>query len=1093
MRLLSARTLATFAVVLISLSLRAQNAPEREETEEGCLGARVLDYLERHGDYGVIDPEALLYVTRLEHERRTAIHTAAISGNSWSSIGPTNGAGRATALALHPTVPGTAIIGAAGGGAWKTLDRGENWTPLTETIPNLSVGAIVYAPSDPNRVYLGTGEGGLASDFIPGIGLLVSNDGGATWTLPSTVLSTMFYRIAVHPANPDDVIVGTNKGALRSTAGAEGPWTTVIASSPGATPGYGDVTEIVRDPTNAAVLYAATWDRERWCIRNPCTLGSTFASPTILKSTNSGATWSAAATGLPVSTGIVRVERWSLAIAPSSPSTLYAMTALFNADTGVTNTEVYKTVDGGASWTQTALSSTTDTRVSNLLSTQGWYDNAIVVSPADANLVVAGGVQYARTTNGGATWRFPFTSGVPHVDVHDLRYDAAGVLWIANDGGIWTSDDNATTSTSRNTALVTRQYYAMAMDRINRNRILGGTQDNGTNRRPDGGSTSWSSFSGGDGFQCFIHPDAPGVAFSTFQFAAINRTTGASLSTPLVAPFGPSFPGNETKPFFSVLKADPASGAVIYTGSTRLWKSTTAGESWAPLSTNVVGGGGAWSETTTIRSIAISSGSQRIVVSKGTQVFRSTDGGASWNVITSGLPGRSVTNIEISPFDRETMFATIAGTSGSSVYVTRNGGTSWDASAAGLPSFSALVVRVDPTDATTVYCGTDVGVYRSTDGGANWSRFGSGLPAVSVYDIQILPDGSILRAATHGRGMWELAITGVTNNPPIVSVSAPASQFIARGSTITMKGTANDPNGDPMSVKWTFPDDWSTTPGISGATSAAHTFDRAGRWPVALTATDSHGATGGAETTIVVTESNDDCATPLVVPSAGPFPWSVTLNSESASPQFGFEPILGGSCYQFQPLRTMWLSFTPAVSGSYAFSLCTSRVSGFLAAYTGLACGPHVALPMCVADTTLGSCSSDPVSTIDLAAGVEVRLLVGSFFSNSFGQQTVTISRGTTVDVALRAVSPATSSISGGIDVVITGDGFASGAAVSFGGVPATNVTVIGATLITATVPAHAAGTVDVVVQTTKGTLTSSRAFTYKVPPSSPRRRATGH
>ncbi len=1087
------RRLSFALTLLVTFPLLSQtDPPEFPVGENGCAGARVIEHLERHGDFGLIDPEALLYVTRVEHERRAlekrqGLSAEAVAGNVWTSIGPTNGAGRAIAVALHPSLPNTAIIGSAGGGAWKTTNNGASWTPLTETLPNLSVGAIAYAPSDANRVYLGTGEGGYAGDFIPGIGLLSSDDGGATWNLPGSVLASMFYRVLVHPANANDLIVGTNRGALRSTAGANGPWSSVIASLEA----YGDVTDIVRDPSNADVLYATTWDRGRWCAGNFCPPSFYLAPPTVLKSTDAGATWTSAAAGLPVSSNTVRVERRSIAIAPSSPNTLYVLTALFHSDSGMTFSHVYKTTDGGGSWAETGLSSSGDARVYNLLGTQGWYDTTIVVAPGDPNTVIAGGVHYARTTDGGATWSFPFTGASPHVDVHDLRYDAAGTLWIANDGGIWTSADHATGSVNRNANLVTRQYYAMAMDRVNRNRLLAGTQDNGTNLRTDGGGTAWTSFSGGDGFQCYIHPDAPGVAFSTFQFVDLLRTKSASNFVPLTAPSGPVYPANEKKPFFSVLTPDPSNPSVLYIGTTRLWKSTTAGESWVPLPTTVLNIG-VWSENN-IRAAAVApTDPSTIMVAKGGQIFRSTDGGITWTVLLAGLPGRIVTSIAISPVNRDIAFATFAGTSGASVYYTTNGLT-WSERASGLPSFSGQVIRFDPTDPSTLYVGTDVGVYRSTDFGANWSPFGTGMPAVSVYDIRILADGSIVRAATHGRGIWELAVTGVTNHPPAVSIAAPAANIsVARGAAVAFGGSASDADGDPLELQWTFPDDWSAKHGLNTTT---HTFDRTGIWPVSLIAKDTHGAVGGAEVTVTVTELSDNCATPLIVPAAGPFPWSVTLNSEVASRQSATDPASGGSCYPFQPQRTMWLSFTPSESGSYVFSLCSSNVWGFISAYTGPACGPYTAQPLCVAAPQLtGNCNTDPSGSLELTAGVEYRFVVSSYYSNAFGPITVSIDRSDAVPAAIRFVSPATAPIAGGTRVVLTGSGFSAESTVRFGGVAATGVTFISQNLLTAIVPAHAAGNVDVSVQTAGTTTTSASAFTYTPPPPvTPRRRATRH
>lgn len=1091
------RPLLFACAIAVCFSLAAQEPPEFPQGEDGCAGARVLEHLERHGDYGQMNPEGLLFVTRAEQQarielKRQGLSGEAINGNVWKSLGPRNGAGRAIALAFHPTLPNITVIGTAGGGVWGTTDDGLNWGPLTDDLPNLSVGAIAYAPSNPGRIYLGTGEGGYASDFIPGIGLVTSNNGGDSWQLPETVLASMFYRINVHPANADELIVGTNRGALRSTNGANGPWTTVIASSPGAGIGYGDVTEIVRDPSNANVLYAATWDRTRWCVRpSACTPANTFASPTILKSTDGGVTWVSAATGFPVSTATTRVERISLALAPSSPNTLYALTALFDADSGATTSHVYKSVNGGASWTDTALAANDDPRVYALLGTQGWYDNAITVSPIDPNVVIAGGIYYARSLDGGASWEFPFTGASPHVDVHELRFHpVTRALWIANDGGIWISSDNANTASSRNIGLVTRQYYAMAMDRINRNRILGGTQDNGTNLRTDTGSTDWSSFSGGDGFQCFIHPDAPGVAFSTFQFAELLRTKSGASPGSQIIPSGPLFPADEKKPFFSVVKADPVSPSTMYLATTRVWKTTTAGESWMPLPTTVTAGG-TWNEDN-IRAVAVApSHTLTMMVGKGPRVFKTSDGGLTWIAQNNGLPGRTVTNVEISPVNRDVAFATIGGVSGPSVYRTTDGGTTWNARADGLPSFTALVIRFDPTDASTLYVGTDVGVYRTTNSGETWSRFGTGLPAVSVYDLQILSDGSMFRAATHGRGMWELQIAGVTNAPPLVSVTSPAPfATVARGAKLTFTGTASDPNGDSLGLEWTFPDDWSSK---SGAT-ATHTFDRAGSWPVSFTATDANGAAGGAQVMVTVTEPADDCATPHVVPESGPFPYSVTFNAEVAGAQQGLDPGSGGSCYPFRALRSFWLTFTPAVSGTYTFSLCTSRVAGFLSAYSGPACGPHVALPMCVTNTSLaGNCAVDPSSSMELVAGQQYRFFAGTYYSNSFGPITVTIDRGSAVTSAIRSVSPATGSANGGETVLITGSGFGEGATVRFGGVDATQVTVISPTLIRATVPPHAAGNVDVQVRMGAVTVTSAKAFTYTVAAAETRKRGVRH
>jgi photosystem II stability/assembly factor-like uncharacterized protein len=1068
-----------------SKSLKSSDDPGFAETEEGCAGARVLDYLRRHGNDGVIDPVQMLELTRDDYERRQGerqnVAADSIGGTVWTSLGPTNGAGRITAAATHPSTAGTAIVGAAGGGAWKTTNSGAAWTPLTEAIANLSVGAIAIAPSATNTVYLGTGEGGIAFDSIPGIGLLVSTDGGTNWTLPSSVLATSFYKMSILPTNANELVVGTNAGGLRSTGGQNGPWTTVIpsASSVSVT-GYGDVTDIVRDPTNALILYATTFDRLAWCTPLfPCSHPNNFASPTVLKSIDGGVTWNPANTGLPVSTDLQRVNRLSIAIAPSTPATLYVATAILDANTGIETSHVYKTTNSGTLWTDTNLSSTP--AVSGYLGTQAWYDNTIVVAPSDANTVLAGGVFYAKTTNGGTTWAAPtFAGGGVHVDAHELRYDTGGLLYICNDGGVWTSSDHGNNVTNRNTNLVTRQFYGMANDPANRNRIFGGQQDNGTIRRPDAGGTSWDFFSGGDGFECAINAHNPSIAYGTIQSGKVVRTSDADAASIVTSSVTPRYDSGEFTPFSSIVEADPADPSIVYTVSTRLWKSVTGGDAWVPLPITVTGGQ-TWSSST-ISALAIArSNTQVIMVGKGGRVYRSADGGNSWTrVDLGGLPGFGVTNLEIHPTDPLTAFVTLA-TTGTTVYYTTNGGTVWTARDTGLPPFAAQVVRFDPTDVSTLYCGTDVGVYRSTDSGANWSQFGTGLPAVSVYDLEATLDGSLLRAATHGRGIWELNVTGATNNAPAVGISAPATaQTIAKGASLNFTGTFSDPDGgDSATGSWHFPDDWSVASATSGGTQS-HSFHRGGLFPVTLSATDTFGAIGAATVNVTVTESGDACASPIVIPASGPFPYTITVNTLGSTTQ-GSDPVAVSSCYPFTPQKSIWLSFTPPVTASYNFSLCGSVASAELAGFTGSSCGGPYSEAFCLIASSPGSnCATATTTTASLTGGTPYRIMLSNYFSNDFGEISLTITQSSNFTPVVNTVSRAVGSASGGTSVVIHGSGFTGTPTVTFGGTAATSVALLGVGTLTAITPAHTAGIVDVRVtnpSTAFGTLGSG--FTY--------------
>lgn len=1051
-------------------------SPEMAGSEAGCLGQRMQDYLERHGDDGWIDPVVRLELARdfqrVMQRERGSIRPNAIGGTVWTSIGPTNGAGRMTAVAPHPSVPGTVIAGAAGGGAWKTTDTGATWTALTDSIPNLSVGAVAYAPSDPTRVYLGTGEGGAGFGFIPGIGLLHSSDGGANWTLPTSVVASMIYKISVHPTNPNELVIATDIGALRSTAGQNGPWTTVIPAS-AAAPGtaYGHVTDLVRDPTNALVLYATTWDRFAWCAAFSCFSPNAFVSPTVLKSTDGGQTWNPASTGLPVSTESQMVNRMAIAISPSSPQTLYVATTVYDETAGTEIGRIYRTINGGGSWTETALSSSS---VNGYLGGQSWYDNTIVVSPANPDVVFAGGVTYVRTTNPASSW--VSAANTVHVDAHDLRYDAGGTLFIANDGGIWTSTDHGVTTTARNTGLVTRQFYALANDPANRSRVFGGQQDNGTIRRSDAGGTTWDVFGHSDGFQCAVVATAPSIALATTQNGNVLRSANAGAAFPTTSAVPPVY--GELAPFFSLLTPDPNSPPTLFAATHRVWKTSSAGDAWTPLPKTTTDGS-IWATNSNVRAIAVAkSNSQIIMAAKANKIFRSTNGGASWVSASTGLPGKNVNGVEIDPNDPNTAYAALAGVSGTSVYRTIDGGGSWSPRGTGLPSFSAQVVRVDPTDSNALYCGTDVGVYRSTDGGANWSRFGTGMPAVSVYDVQALRDGAILRAATHGRGMWELTVTGTTNNAPSATITTPAAPTtIARGDSVTFNGTTADVDGQPLTSLWTFPDNW-TSSAASNGVGVTRTFPRAGIFPVALSATDPDGAMGAASVEIKVPESGDDCANPVVIPSAGPFPYTLTFDMNVAT-RVAADPN-ASSCQGFTPQKSIWLRFTPATTGTYQFSLCGSRTAAVVVGYNDVCAAPYTENGVCLSRTAGANCASEVMDSVTLTAGTPVRFLLANRFYNESGSVSLTVIQSSANVPVVNSVTPAFGSTGGGTPVVITGSGFVAGATVELGGVAATSVSVLTSNIITAITGAHGAGDVDVkVTNPSAGTGTLGLGFTY--------------
>ena len=698
-----------------------QVEPEERESEAQNIRARIALYFHQHGSPAPGASLSRLERAREEYSRRQGARGLAEKAEGldrWVSLGPTNGAGRMTSIAPDPNTPDTVYAGAAGGGVWKTTDGGATWEPLTDDLPDLAVGALAVAPSSPGTIYVGTGE----PNGMPGIGWLSSTDGGATWVLPTEVVANFFYRISVHPEHAGEIVAGTDAGGLRSNDGGA-TWTRFLQGAA--------VTDVVRSTQDPNVLYAAAAPTQVW------------------RSEDGGATWSLRSDGIPAA-GV----RLALAISPSTPQLLYAACEI----SGVSH--VYKTTDGGQSWVDLDAVRNDPDR-GRYLGDVGFWANALTVVAGTPEVVVAGGLSLIRSADGGASWS---AAADTHVDLHDLRGQGA-TLWIANDGGVWESPDAGASAFERNAGLVTRQYYTVAADPSLPDRLVAGAQDNGTSERRAGDGSRWGSLSSGDGFDCAIPPVATDVLFTSTQYGGIFRIA-ANAPQSVTPPYGE----DEAIPFHTVVALDPREPGTIYTGSTRVWRSTSAGGAWAPLPTAT--SAGAWNAET-VSTIAVAPSAPLVMmVGKGPDIYRTSDGGQTWTLSSGGLSGAAVNRVAIDHTDAAVAYAALAATDGASVYGTSDGGLHWEALSSGLPAAPALVVRVDPASPDSLYAGTEAGVFRSTDRGRSWSRVGTGLPATSVQDLVVRPDGSAVRIATYGRGVWELAVApsgGPARQTPVLA------------------------------------------------------------------------------------------------------------------------------------------------------------------------------------------------------------------------------------------------------------------------------------------------------------------------------------
>jgi photosystem II stability/assembly factor-like uncharacterized protein len=677
------------------------------------------------------------------------------AGSPWFSIGPRNVNGRVKALAVHPTQPDTVYAGAASGGVWKSLDGGQTWDPLFDMQESLAIGALGIAASSPKTIYAGTGE--WTPHFgpsYPGAGVYVSTDGGATWSLRKGCLSRAIGKLVVDPTNPKRVWICGDAGLERTTDGGL-TWTRLHSE---------EVADIALDPASASTIFIA------------------FTGIGFYKSTDAGASI-VLLPGAPTGPGVI-FPQLAIGVSGAHGHNFIAI------KTGGT---VATSIDGGKTFTTVS---------SGHGGYFGWCD-VIACAPDDESILFYGGVALERSTDGGASW-----SALPvHPDQHAAVFAPSdpSVVYFANDGGVWRSDDKGATVRKVSNGLVITQFYNIGYWQPLSNVVGGGSQDNATQYTTSG--LTWQPVWTNDGGWFVIDPTNPRTMYAEGQNGYLAKSTdgGATWVTVTAGITG-------TTPFEAVLTMDPNNHLRLYYGTDRVLRTLDGCSTpWSAVSQVL---------SSSVSSIAVApSDSKRVYA--GTidgHVYRSDDGGdtSPWADKSSGLPSSPVSGIWIAPGDRDRVVLSLGGllTTGEpgvgdakSVYLSTNGGNSWTNISGDLPVISANAVVGDPSSATTYYLATDSGVYRTTDGGAKWAPFDNGIPNAPVADLTVDWSRKILYAGTFGRGAYRLDITpGVTK---------PQVDLYLRDDDLDTGSLIPSPSGlpDPL-VPSPATADWWTSPDI---------------------------------------------------------------------------------------------------------------------------------------------------------------------------------------------------------------------------------------------------------------------------------------
>jgi len=742
---------------------------------------------------------------------------------AWKELGPTapdlpglnsvwNGIGRINTIAISPVKQTDLWVGAAQGGLWKSTNGGGQWTFVEMPgFPIFGISDIAIAPSDPKVMYIATGD---ADASIPG-------------------------EVSGFP--------GFSYGVIKSTDGGATWSETALLMKPDQN---NIVSRIWVDPRNADIAVATTYTGIQKTTDGGATWRSTTSSGTfrdlvgntqtidmlyattfsqtggagIYRSTNAGDSWE-------LMQSFPAANRIRLAVTNADPKVVGAVASVAYTAEGVPSNGlegVYKSTNYGVDFVDLNVSQ-------NLLGWsssgndhnrggQGFYDLAMTISPNNANNWFVGGVNTWRSTNGGSTWVLSnhwTGSNAPwvHADHHFSTYHPnLNRLYTTHDGGVARSDDNGVSWRDMSNGLKIQQYYGLSVSDQQASLTVAGSQDNGTARSTNG--TSFQHVLDGDGMASAVDYVNPQTIYGSQPYGTFYRSDNQGGSFGMIC--SPGRVGEQGGAWVSPIVTDPKTFNMVYVGYTQLYRSTNGGASWSKL-TNIP-------PTAYMRTIAVSpSNPKYIYIGYSTTMHFTTDGGVTWNEQSN--IGQYIQDIAVHPTNPKKVWVTFGGfTSSSKIYEIDNG-TVKNITGAGLPNVPCNAVTFQAGPLNRLYVGTDVGVFFKDENSTVWEPYGTGMPATIISGMEYLPTSEKLRVATYGRGVWEVN----------------AVQCVAAKPTITATGPATVCSGD--SVVLTAPNGWEKyrwSNGDEGQRIVLRSFAESGSYYVNVT--DGNGCSNTSNT-----------------------------------------------------------------------------------------------------------------------------------------------------------------------------------------------------------------------------------------------------
>jgi hypothetical protein len=724
---------------------------------------------------------ALNYAEKLRSEtvNKSNSTKTALPGITWTERGPNNIGGRTRAIMVDPNDGTQRTVWAAGvgGGLWKTTDitvTNPSWSVINDFFSNIAITTLAYDPTVTTTMYFGTGEGNYNSDAVRGLGIWKSTNGGASWTqLASTNNSNFYYvqEIVVY-SGTSHVFAATRSGLFKSQDGGS-TWTKVLGS--GVSGGSSDRIADVGIGADGAV----------WASTGMFTTDGIYKSLPTGSSTGNVGTWvkkNTGGNGFPTS-GFGWI---TLALAPSNASVAYAL-----AENSANNTllNIYKTIDGGTTWSTVTKPNWHDQGTCSSVSTdmtrtQAWYDLPAAVDPNNSNTIFVGGVDLHKSTDGGSSWTqisnwagscFQYV----HADQHIILFEpgSSSIIYFGNDGGVYrTSNGTATTPTisARITGYNVTQYYGCAIHpTAGSNYILAGAQDNGSHKLSSSGLGAATSASGGDGCLSHIDQDQPQYQWTSYVYNYYYRSTNSGSSFSQVS-FG------STGSFVNPTDYDNI-GNVMYcgvsSGNYMRWTNPQTGNTTSNVGVTAFGSG----SLTNVSCSQNTSGRVFFGLNNGRVVrvdnAATVGSPAAGNLVGTPVSGGSVSCIAIETGNDNHILVTYSNYGVTSVWESQNALSASPTFTNVEGNLSDMPVRwalFNPYNNRQAMIATEVGIW-TTDllngTSTNWGTSSTGLANVSVYMLQLRSSDNVVVAATHGRGIYTSSNAFNSSSLPVELVS----------------------------------------------------------------------------------------------------------------------------------------------------------------------------------------------------------------------------------------------------------------------------------------------------------------------------------